>query len=468
MPSRYPTPASSPIDRRAFLKGSTLAGAVAGIAAPFHALAARADDRRDRQRGLLERGCSSGYGPLAPVRDHATGLPLLMLPEGFEYVTFGWRGDLMADGGPTPGSHDGMAAFAARRGRVLLVRNHEVGPGAAFAPALAYDPFGGGGTTTLEFDGRTGQLVESRPSIAGTVRNCAGGPTPWGSWLTCEETLDQPAAGNPLTRAHGYVFEVPLLGAPTAEPLRAMGRFSHEAVAVDPDTGFLYETEDAGNTSGFYRFRPAQRGRLAAGGILEMLAVEGQPSYDTRTGQDPDAPLDVVWVTIDTPDPVLPAGPSVFAQGAAKGAAAFARLEGAWYGRGRIYFASTSGGNAGQGQIWEYEPSSETLRLIFESPAAEVLNAPDNICVSPRGGLVLCEDGSGAEFLHGMTVDGEIFRFAQNTVVLAGQRNGISGDFRGSELAGATFSPDGKWLFFNVQSPGITFAVTGPWRNGAL
>jgi secreted PhoX family phosphatase len=467
MPSQKASQLPASIDRRAFLKGSTLVGAAAGIAAPFHALAARADDRRDHGDGRRERGCRLDYGPLAPVSDHTTGLPLLMLPRGFEYVTFGWTGDLMATGAPTPGAHDGMAAFPARRGRVLLVRNHEIGAGAPFAPAPVYDPFAGGGTTTLEFDGRTGQLVESGPSIAGTVRNCAGGPTPWGSWLTCEETLEQPPS-NGLTRPHGYVFEVPLHGAATAEPLTAMGRFAHEAVAVDPHTGFVYETEDAGNTSGFYRFRPAERGRLAAGGVLEMLAVEGQPNYATRTGQTPDEPLDVLWVTIDTPDPVLPAGPSVFAQGAAKGAAAFARLEGAWYGRGRIYFASTSGGNAGQGQIWEYEPSSETLRLIFESPAAEILNSPDNICVSPRGGLVLCEDGSGSEFLHGLTVDGEIFKFAQNAVVLAGQRNGIAGDFRGSELAGATFSPDGKWLFFNVQSPGITFAVTGPWREGAL
>jgi hypothetical protein len=452
------------IDRRAFLSRSTLMVAGAVAATPFHALAARAAAPGARGRSA----CDADYGPLAPVRDQTTGLPLLHLPAGFEYVTFGWTGDLMANGTPTPGNHDGMAAFAGRRGRVILVRNHELGAGAAFAPSLAYDPFAGGGTTTLEFDGRTGALVESRPSLAGTVRNCAGGPTPWGSWLSCEETLLGPAADNPLTQPHGYVLEVPVAGAATRQPLTAMGRFAHEAVAVDPDTGIVYETEDAGGTSGFYRFVPNHRGRLAAGGTLQMLGVEGRPNDDMGVNQRADDALDVVWVTIDTPDPVLPAGPTVFAQGAAKGAAAFARLEGAWYGRGKIFFASTSGGNAGQGQIWEYEPSSETLRLVFESPAPEVLNAPDNICVSPRGGLVLCEDGSGTEFVHGLTPDGEIFKFAQNNVVLAGQRHGIVGDFRGSEFAGATFSADGTWLFFNVQSPGITFAVTGPWRNGAL
>ena len=173
-------------------------------------------------------------------------------------------------------------------------------------------------------------------------------------------------------------------------------------------------------------------------------------------------------MTIDQPDPNLPDEPQVFDQGWAKGGARFARLEGAWYGNGSIFFVSTSGGDAEEGQVWEYEPMSETLRLVFESPSAEVLNAPVNICVSPRGGLVLCEDGGGTEFLHGLTTAGDVFRFAQNNVILSGERNGISGDFTGAEFAGATFSPDGRWLFFNIQSPGITFAVTGPWRAGAL
>ena len=278
-----------------------------------------------------------------------------------------------------------------------------------------------------------------------------------------------PDPTNALTKPHGYIYEVPAFGVTTHEPFKTMGRFRHEANATDPHTGIVYETEDNGATSGFYRFVPNQRGKLANGGTLQILAIEGKPQYNTITGQIQDAPLDVVWVTIDTPDPVVPTGAtSVFAQGNLKGGAAFARLEGAWYGRGKIYFTSTSGGNVGQGQIWEYEPSSETLRLVFESPASEVLNSPDNITVSPRGGLVLCEDGGGSEFLHGLTVNGEIFRFAQNNVALNGERNGIIGDFRGSEFAGATYSPDGKWLFFNIQTPGITFAVTGPWRNGAL
>jgi secreted PhoX family phosphatase len=177
-----------------------------------------------------------------------------------------------------------------------------------------------------------------------------------------------------------------------------------------------------------------------------------------------------VWYDIENPDPDLAGGEdSVFLQGFNQGAARFARLEGAWHGNGRIYFVSTSGGNVAQGQIFEYDPHRDRLRLLFESPSADVLNAPDNLCVSPRGGLVLCEDGGGTEFVHGLTTDGVIFKFAQNNVDLTGHPiNGIEGDFRGSEFAGACYSPDGDWLFFNVQSPGVTFAVTGPWKKGAL
>lgn len=455
----------SGVDRRSFLTQSVFAASAMGVAVPLEALASR-DRRHDRPR----RGPSPDYGPLGPAIDETTGLPLLLLPKHFRYLSFGWTGDWMQDGLQTPPAHDGMAAFPAGRGRVRLVRNHEVGDGAAFAPNLAYDPTAGGGTVTLEFDSRKGELLGSWASLSGTIRNCAGGPTPWGSWLTCEETTDGIGDGD-LTKNHGYIFEVPRLGTCSSAslPLVSMGRFSHEAVAVDPATGDVYETEDAGSNSGFYRFRPETPGSLAEGGVLEMLAITGRPQFDTRTNQTGEW-LDADWVTIDDVDPDLQAGaPPLFAQGFAKGGARFGRLEGAWHGNGRIYFVSTSGGNARQGQIFEYDPLDERLRLLFESPSAEVLNAPDNLCVSPRGGLVLCEDGGGTEFVHGLTTDGEIFRFAQNNMDLrATPVKGFSGDYSGSEFAGACYSPDGKWLFVNIQSPGVTVAITGPWRTGAL
>ena len=199
-----------------------------------------------------------------------------------------------------------------------------------------------------------------------------------------------------------------------------------------------------------------------------MLAVAGEPEADLRAGQTTGDWRAVEWVPIDDPDPAGAGPNSVFAQGRAGGGATFRRLEGIWYGGGRIYIVSTEGGDVRAGQVWEYEPARERLRLLFESPGPDVLDMPDNTCVSPRGGIVLCEDGRGGNFVRGLRTDGEIFPFARNSIVLDGRPNGISGDFRSSEFAGATFSPDGRWLFVNVQIPGVTLAITGPWADGAL
>jgi hypothetical protein len=369
----------------------------------------------------------------------------------------------MASGLPTPGAHDGMAAFRWRGHRIHLVRNHERGTGTPFSGAY-YDSGASGGTTTLTFDTKDGSLLQTTDSLSGTIRNCAGGPTPWGSWMTCEETTDF------TTMPHGYIFDVPSdeFGDPT--PIRDMGRFSHEALAVDPVSGYIYETEDAGGSSGFYRYIPHKRNRPVEGGLLYMLKVKQAALANLGASYPNGATFDVEWVPIENPDNTSNTMPGnwVWAQGRALDAATFARLEGCWYGNDKkIYVVSTSGG-IGQGQIWVYDPKAETIALLFQSPSAAVLNAPDNITVSPRGGLVLCEDGSGEEFLHGLTVDGEIFKFAKNNVVLNGERNGIVGNFTGSEFAGACYSPDGDWLFANIQSPGITVAITGPWGSGGL
>ncbi|MDQ3675601.1 MAG: PhoX family protein, partial [Actinomycetota bacterium] len=363
-------------------------------------------------------------------------------------------GDIMSDGIPTPGAHDGMAAFAGPGSHVRLVRNHERNTGAPFATP-AYDPLAAGGTTNLVYDTARRELVRDNASLSGTVRNCAGGPTPWNSWLTCEENTSD--RGQP----HGYIFDVPATAQRAVEPvpLKAMGRLVHEACAVDPATGIVYETEDRGE-SGFYRFVPSKPGDLAAGGRLQMLAVKARPGYDTRTGQRVGKPLPVMWVDIADPDPAnAGADPgAVFKQGAAAGGATFDRLEGCWHGDGSIFFVSTSGGDAGLGQVFEYRPrgsSGGQLILVFESEDPDVLQSPDNLTVSPRGGLLLCEDGASTDYLRGVNPEGQIFDFGRN-------------DLNGSEFAGATYSPDGQTLFVNIQSPGISFAITGPFEKGAL
>jgi uncharacterized protein len=448
------------VDRRTFL----CAAGAAAFAAPLQALSARLS----AGGSLLAR---PGYGPLRAVKDATTGLPLLELPDGFRYLTFGWTGDQLDDGTRTPPLHDGMAAFAGRDGTVVLVRNHEISAAPAFG-ARPYDPHAGGGTTTLVFDPGAEKVVSMRASLTGTMRNCAGGPTPWGSWLTCEESVLGPAEGSPLTKQHGYIFEVPAAGPASPTPLKDMGCFVHEALAVDPQTGIVYETQDAAQ-AGLYRFIPKTPGRLAEGGRLQMLAIDGRPRFDTSEGQRDGVIYGVHWVDIDEPNrPHVNASAGdmrgVLEQGLERGGAIFSRLEGACYGDGKIFVTATSGGDARMGQVWELDPNEGRLRLVFESPGAEVLNMPDNLCVSPRGGLAVCEDGTDVPCLQALSRDGSITPFARNACRLSGQRNGLTGDFSTRETAGVTYSPDGRWLFFNVQTPGITFAITGPWADGGL
>lgn len=475
---------TSTFDRRKFLQRGAVVSAGALMVGGTQALGAHGALAAPGRRGQeLQAPDNGGYGPIVPVPDRTTGLALLSLPAGFEYASFGHEASYAAalglpaavgsDGYPTPGRHDGMATFpTADPGVVRLVRNHEQG----YAPiptarnsydriligdrADAYDDRAAGGTTTLTFDTRSLTLTDSFISLNGTSVNCAGGPTPWGSWLSCEETVN--GRQNGFGKDHGYVFEVPAQGGPVTgpQPYTAMGRFAHEAVAVDPATGIVYETEDSGDTSGFYRFLPQQPGDLAAGGRLQMLAVKGQPAFVTNTGVAGRVgnPLPVEWVTIDDPDPAAITTESVYDQGRAQGGASFARLEGCWYDGGSVFFNATSGGDARAGQVWEYRPrgrSGGQLILLFESPSADVLDAPDNICVSPRGGLVLCEDGGGEQFVRGLDERGGIFDFARNSI-------------NDNEFAGACYSPDGEVLFVNVQTPGVSFAIRGPWEKGAL
>jgi len=464
----------SRLDRRHFLRDALAYAGGAVLAPSLAGLVSCNDAGREAPgggTGLLRRAAAGegGYGPLRECRDY----PEISIPVGFHALRVGRSGDTLSDGTVLRNAFDGMGAFGVGGDRVRLVRNHEMRDAAGaytpLAPTNAYDARANAGTTTVELavraDGAV-ELVRHFVSLSGTHANCAGGTTPWGSWLTCEETVSGPNLG--FRQNHGYVFEVPAAadGPVAPVPLRDMGRFVHEAVAVDPATGIVYETEDRA-TAGFYRFVPNVRGQLAAGGRLQMLAVAGAPNHDTRRGRHIGRRLACRWVDIEQPDSDAPALDAlfVFDQGYAKGGALFARLEGCRWEDDSVYIVATSGGDAGVGQIFRYvpTPAGGELTLIFESPSRDVLNMPDNVTVSPRGGIVLCEDGEGTNYVRGITRGGAVFDVVRN-------------DVNDSEWAGACWAPQGRTLFVNLQGStvqgssiwGATYAIWGPWESGAL
>jgi secreted PhoX family phosphatase len=415
----------------------------------------------------------TGYGPLVPDPQG-----VLDLPEGFRYRILSREGDPLRSGeGAVPSNHDGMSAFEGRGGRVHLVRNHENRHnGRIPVPAvegLTYDPAGKGGCTALTLDSRNHVLSE-RVAIAGTAVNCAGGPTPWGTWLTCEETEDK-AGTNGYAKDHGFIFEVdPVDPRRTgAVPLTAMGRFQHEAIAVDPRRGVVYETEDAFERPFglFYRFLPDRplggRGSLRAGGRLQAMRVPGVP--DLSTVQDIGAAFDrVEWV--DVPDPQAAQTPIRLQDFGPKGITHAQKLEGCYWGGRSVYFVSsfarTGDGSAADhfGQVWRYDPERRRLTLVVVfGPDTDVRlpgESPDNICLTAGGGLMVCEDGNGAQHVYGVTRRGEVYAMARNR-----QNIGTPEEPEFGEFAGVTFSPDGDTMYVNCYTPGTTFAVTGPWRR---
>ena len=477
------------IGRREFLKAGAAGAAGAALS------------------GLVPSGASAGVRPL-PIRavrsaiGVANGLvqagPELALPPGFTYKTFGAFGSAMSDGFITPPIHDGMGVFADVGGGYRVVRNHETGDsndnvaGTVLGdPATAYDTKAPGGTVTLVLDDQA-DLVSHFISLNGTDSNCSGAPTPWDTWLTCEECTV--GTGRGWGKPHGYMFEMEPSAdvAEKRQPIKAMGRFTHEAAAVDPETSVVYMTEDF-NPDCFYRYVPDTPGNLAAGGVLQALKIKGMPGYNTITGETVGAALPVVWVDIDDPDPAdTETHPrAVRLQAKARGAATFLSGEGCTWRDDHVVFGSSDGGDRGRGQLWTYRSTKRRgeldevgeLTLLFESPGKGVLDFPDNLCTSPGGGIVLAEDGDDEEnYVRALLPDGTtMIPLAQNLVdvrrhlidasgklydpTVPDDDFGVGDGVGRSEFAGPRFSPDGTWLFVNIQVPGITCAITGDWES---
>lgn len=369
---------------------------------------------------------------------------LLDLAPGLTYRVIDRAGEAMSDGFRVPAEPDGMACFSGPDGTLVLMRNHELDLDPArgaydVAPEQAYDRATFGGVTRVVLSPH-GERLSSNLVLAGTLRNCSGGASPWG-WLSGEETMEA---------NHGYVFRC----SPTAstvqpaERIMAYGRFMHEAVCVDTRTNVAYMTEDQSDGC-FYRFVPTDP-KLPFEGKLQALCVSSRPGYDTGLMREGDS-LAVSWVDVPEPNPELD---TVRFQALERGAALVRRGEGVTFHEGSIYISATIGGEVGLGQILHLRDSGQPrLEVVATAQRPEALEMPDNITVTPWGDLILAEDGlDKQQFVRGITPAGKVYDIARNAA-------------SGGELSGVCLSPDQRTLFINMQHDGLTVAITGPLRT---
>ncbi|MGP3950547.1 alkaline phosphatase PhoX [Streptomyces sp. 7N604] len=481
-----------PLTRRDFAKRSAYTGAgvalvgSVGVLSTAGAIGSEAGEAGDGDEQGTERhgGHEFGYGPLEPDPDG-----ILALPAGFSYRIITHSGVTKLESGEfTPSNHDGTAAFEGPRDVTLLVNNHELkGPRSKWkypvplAEGLVYDPAASGGCTIVEVHRQGGQITEW-VGIAGTSTNCAGGRTPWGTWLTCEENSDR-AGENGMTKDHGYVFEVDPYDRRAnrnPQPIKALGRYDHEAVVVDPKRGHLYLTEDDAEPNGlFYRWVPPHGFKHGRGQLRKLAddagVLQAPKCYDsggrfvddlsraTKIG----TVYGVDWVDVPDRDAREVAVREQFDIGEVTRAR---KLEGMWWADGGAYVVSSYAREespvAHDGQVWFYDPRRRTLTLkvllgVNPDPSKDgALDGPDNITVSPYGGLVIAEDGEGIQHLFGATDDGRTYPIARNDLNI-----GTEAEPEFSEFTGVVFSQDGRTLYANIQDPGIMLAITGPWRR---
>tara|TARA_B000000437_G_scaffold217051_1_gene194094 strand:- start:243 stop:1550 length:1308 start_codon:yes stop_codon:yes gene_type:complete len=385
------------------------------------------------------------------------------LHHALKYRIISQKGLPMSDGFKVPGLADGMGAFLIED-EIVLVRNHEIvpkhgmGQGAFQNPDTQIDLLGDrhydsnaiGGTTNIVLDKNSKKVLKEYLSLSGTMQNCAGGITPWDTWLTCEENV---SINRKEQISHGYVFEVdpkrPSINRPI--PLKKMGRFNHEAVAFDRFNN-AYLTED--RTDGLiYKFVSKDQNNLKDG---ELFALRIKDIKDSRNWNNSLVELNrsylADWVKIEDPDPE---NDTVRFEGMTKGATPFARPEGIITDGRSVYICCTSGGRLKKGQIWKIAPTLSkefSIELWYEVQDEASLNMPDNITIAPWGDLIVCEDNSDINRLWGLTSKGKPYLIAQNS-------------YSRSEFAGACFSPLDNTMYINIQGNGQTLLIDGKWNE---
>ncbi|MBL7252940.1 alkaline phosphatase PhoX [Paractinoplanes lichenicola] len=476
-----------PASRRTFLAGGAAAGVGLAVAGSVPSLAQAHPLKKDRV-------------PFPPLVADPDGI--LALPTGFKYAIVTRTGVTKLDRGQgvTPSDHDGMAVFDAGRGRgrYTLIQNHENDPGAEFGvphiKGTVYDPgaLDAGGCTVITTD-RAGRNLGEFVAISGTVSNCAGGPTPWGTWLTCEETEDR--AGDKweeggrtgvFQKDHGYVFEVWSDGTTDPRPIKCLGRYAHEALAIDKDRTHIYLSEDADQPNGlFYRWTaprgvkvgphvltrlPANAGTLAA---MQIIMDDGSvlPDVAYLTSAQLGRPFPVRWIEVPERDArTKPVREQFTNDQVTRGR----KFEGVWGTDEGVYVVNSYAWEDGElpadaaphdGMVWFYNYRNETIQLVTYFPhqvTAEegapakytdlTFDGPDNVSVTPWGSLVLAEDGAGASHVLSSFPGGPTYAIARN-------------ELNDSEFTGPTFTDDGRVLFVNMQDPGLTLAITGPWEK---